>query len=305
MTLRETSCVIVPARVEKSVDSPAITRFAPSPNGPLHLGHAWSALACHDLARASGGRFLLRIEDIDGTRSREEHVDGAIADLAWLGLQPDDPPLRQLTRIPAYRGAFESLRERGLAYRCWCTRKEIAEALRQGPVRHGPDGPSYPGTCRHAARADHDAAIPHSWRLDMAAALEEVGPLGWRDLMRGEVAADPGRFGDIVLWRKDAPASYHLAATVDDAAQDIGPVVRGMDLFDYTDLHILLQKLLGLPQPVYWHHELLLGADGEKLAKSRHAPALAGRRAAGEDGLALADELRRGSFPAGISLSSS
>ncbi|WP_187335057.1 tRNA glutamyl-Q(34) synthetase GluQRS [Novosphingopyxis iocasae] len=305
MTLRETSCIIVPPRVEKAVDSPAITRFAPSPNGPLHLGHAWSALACHDLGRASGGRFLVRIEDIDGTRSRAEHIDGALADLAWLGLEPDELPLRQSAHILAYRAAFEKLRERGLAYRCWCTRKEIAEALRHSPVRHGPDGPAYPGTCRHAARGEHDVEIPHSWRLDMAAAVEAAGPLGWRDLMRGEVAADPGRFGDIVLWRKDAPASYHLAATVDDAAQGIGPVVRGMDLFDYTDIHVLLQALLGLPQPLYWHHELLLGPDGEKLAKSKAAPALADRRAAGENGRALADELRRGCFPAGISLSNS
>ncbi len=303
MTLAETSGTFLPHRVTNSVESAAITRFAPSPNGPLHIGHALSALYCHDLARATGGRFLVRIEDIDGSRSRPEHITGALADLAWLGLPPDEPPLRQSSRIAAYRAAFETLRAASLLYRCWCTRSAIAEALRKQPVRHGPDGPAYPGTCRRAAPAG-DPGRPHSWRLRMDDAMARTGPLGWRDLLRGAVTADPARFGDIVLWRKDAPASYHLAATLDDAAQAIGPVVRGADLFDYTDLHVLLQALLGLPRPDYWHHPLLLGPDGEKLAKSRTAPALAARRAAGENGAALADRLRAHHFPAGISLSS-
>ncbi len=304
MTFDESCNSFLPGRVEKSVDMPPITRFAPSPNGPLHLGHALSALYCHDLARATGGRFLVRIEDIDAARSRAEHIDSALADLAWLGLQPDEPPLHQSWRIEAYRAAFDRLNELGLLYRCWCTRAEIADALRRHPVRHGPDGPAYPGTCRHAERAgDPDRA--HSWRLKMAEAVEQVGPLGWRDLMRGEVAADPGRFGDVVLWRKDAPASYHLAATIDDAYQRIGPVVRGMDLFDYTDIHVLLQALLGLPEPHYWHHPVLLGPDGEKLSKSRGSASLARRRLDGENGHALAEDLRSCHFPAGISLSSS
>ena len=301
MTLLETSEPFLPRRVEKSVESPSITRFAPSPNGPLHLGHALSALYNHDLARATGGRFLVRIEDIDGTRSRAEHIEGALADLKWLGLAPDALPVYQSSRVAAYRAAFDRLREQGLLYKCWCTRAEIAAALRRRPVRHGPDGPAYPGTCRHATPGPGPER-PHSWRLDMAAAVEQVGPIGWCDLMRGEVAADAMRFGDIVIWRKDAPASYHLAATVDDAHQGIGPVVRGLDLFDYTDVHVLLQKLLGLPRPRYWHHGLLVGTDSEKLAKSRHAPALADRRRAGEDGRALADNIRNRHFPAGISL---
>ena len=302
MKVCATKASFIPGRVEKSVENAAITRFAPSPNGSLHLGHALSALYCHDLARSTGGRFLVRIEDIDGSRSRAEHIDRALADLAWLGLDPDEPPLLQSSCIPRYRAARDRLLGDGLLYRCWCTRAEITEALRYAPARHGPDGPAYPGTCRHAARADGEDR-PYSWRLDMAAALERAGPLGWRDLMRGEVAANPGRFGDIVIWRKDAPASYHLAATLDDAAQQIGPVVRGADLFDYTDIHVLLQALLQLPQPCYWHHPLLLGPDGEKLAKSKDSPALEVRRLAGEDGRILAEELRAHHFPAGISLS--
>ncbi|WP_420606946.1 tRNA glutamyl-Q(34) synthetase GluQRS [Novosphingopyxis sp.] len=307
MTLGEMPRSFLPPRVEKSVERPAITRFAPSPNGPLHLGHALSALYCHDLARASGGRFLVRIEDIDAVRSRPEHVASALADLAWLGLEPNAPPLRQSTRIPAYLTAFDRLKERGLLYRCWCTRAQIAAALRRQSVRHGPDGPAYPGTCRHAEHAG-DPARAHSWRLKTDLAVDwaagRTGPLRWRDLARGEIAADPGRFGDIVIWRKDAPASYHLAATVDDAAQGIGPVVRGMDLFDYTDIHVLLQTLLDLPQPAYWHHPLLFGPGGGKLSKSKDSPALRERREAGEDGRVLSDQLRARHFPAGISLSS-
>lgn len=307
MTLGETCGSFIPGRVEKSVDRQSITRFAPSPNGPLHLGHALSALYCHDLARATGGQFLVRIEDIDAARSRAEHVAGALADLAWLGLDAEAPPLHQSRRIEAYRAAFDRLRADDLLYPCFCTRSEIADQLRAHPVRHGPDGPVYPGRCRTISHAGYLARQdePHSWRLKIDVATERVGPLGWRDLARGEVAADPGRFGDVVLWRKDAPASYHLAATIDDAHQHVGPVVRGMDLFDYTDIHVLLQALLELPEPPYWHHPVLLGPDGEKLSKSRGSASLARRRLAGEDGQALAADIRACHFPAGISLSSS
>lgn len=276
------------------------TRFAPSPNGALHLGHAYSALCAHDFARAAGGEFLLRIEDIDGTRSRPEHIEAILADMEWLGLALDKPVQYQSANIARYERVLESLKSLGLLYRCTCTRSEIAAALKLAPVPHGPDGPHYPGTCRDREIGD-DA--PHSWRLDMAKATALAGPLKWTDLAAGEQFADPMLFGDVVLWRKDAPASYHLAATVDDAADHISHVVRGKDLFAYTGIHRLLQELLGLHEPVYWHHPLLLDESDEKLAKSKSSPALSARRLAGEDGSALIDNLRQTVLPLGISLS--
>lgn len=276
------------------------TRFAPSPNGRLHLGHAFAAMCAHDFARANGGRFLLRIEDIDGTRSRPEHVEAIIADIQWLGFVPDEPPLFQSQRIESYRAALERLQARGLVYRCWCTRSEIAAALRHQPVRHGPDGPVYPGTCRGRSG---EGRGDHCWRLDMAAAVESVGPLRWVDLAAGPQIADAGRFGDVILWRKDAPASYHLAATIDDAAQGISHIVRGMDLFAYTAIHRLLQELLGLPEPVYWHHPLLLDQNGEKLAKSRYSQPLSTLRDKGISGIECVDRLRQGQLPLGITRS--
>ncbi len=278
-----------------------VTRFAPSPNGALHLGHAFSALCAHDFARAHDGAFRLRIEDIDGTRSRVEHIETILADLEWLGLNRDGPVQYQSGTVGRYADAFEKLKAMGLVYRCACSRGDIAEVLKTTAVPHGPDGPHYPGTCRACAVA-HD--VPHCWRLDMGKAVERTGSLRWTDLAAGEQAADPMLFGDVVLWRKDAPASYHLAATVDDAADGITYVVRGQDLFAYTAIHRLLQALLGLPEPTYWHHPLLLDASGEKLAKSKSSPALAARREAGEDGPALIDNLRQGVLPLGISLSS-
>jgi glutamyl-Q tRNA(Asp) synthetase len=277
-----------------------ITRFAPSPNGPLHLGHAHAAICAHDFARAHGGHFLLRIEDIDGTRSRQEHIDGILADMKWLGLDWDGDVIFQSTRVDSYKAALERLEAMGLIYRCRCTRSEIAEAIAQKPVPHGPDGPVYPGTCRGK---DIDETAEHCWRLDMAAAIRQAGLIRWTDLAAGEQIADPALFGDVVLWRKDAPASYHLAATLDDAADNVSVVVRGKDLFAYTAVHVLLQKLLGLLQPLYWHHELLLDDKGEKLAKSRDSAALSERRIAGEDGERLTDMLREGKLPLGISLS--
>lgn len=278
------------------------TRFAPSPNGALHLGHAYSALCGYDFARAAGGKFLLRIEDIDGTRSRAEHVESILTDMAWLGLVPDGPVQYQSKNIERYAEALERLNKLGLLYRCRCTRSDIAAALKLAAVPHGPDGPHYPGTCRDL---DIGAEHPHNWRLDMAKALALTGPLKWTDLAAGEQAAEPMLFGDVVLWRKDSPASYHLAATVDDAADGISHVVRGRDLFAYSAIHRLLQALLDLPEPVYWHHRLLLDEKGEKLAKSKSSPALSARRLAGEDGRQLIDNLRQGTLPLGISLSSS
>lgn len=276
------------------------TRFAPSPNGALHLGHAYSALCAHDFARACDGEYRLRIEDIDGTRSRVEHVEAILADMHWLGLAHDGEVHFQSANIARYSEALEKLKAHGLLYRCICTRSDIVAALKQAPMPHGPDGPHYPGTCRGRNISDD---LPHSWRIDMAKAAALAGPLGWTDLAAGEQVADPMLFGDVVLWRKDAPASYHLAATVDDAADGISHVVRGKDLFAYTAIHRLLQALLDLPEPVYWHHPLLLDESGDKLAKSKSSPALAERRLAGEDGGALIDNLRKGLLPLGISRS--
>ncbi|WP_271299951.1 tRNA glutamyl-Q(34) synthetase GluQRS [Sphingomonas sp. CV7422] len=283
-----------------------VTRFAPSPTGRLHLGHAYAALQAHDHGRAAGGRFLLRIEDIDGTRSREEHVAGIVEDLAWLGLAWDGPVLRQSTRLAAYRAALAALRERDLLYACFCTRADIAASA--SAPHHGPDGLVYPGTCRHLPAADTAARIaagvPHAWRLAVDRAVAAAGPLDWHDAIAGPQRADPGAFGDVVLARKDAPASYHLAVTIDDAAQGITDVVRGRDLMRATDIHRLLQALLGLPTPRYRHHPLLLGPDGTRLAKRNGAPALADLRAAGEDGRALAAALRDGRLPIGFMVAS-
>jgi glutamyl-Q tRNA(Asp) synthetase len=271
------------------------TRFAPSPNGLLHLGHAYAAIVAHDLARARGGEFAVRIEDIDGARSRAELVPEILADLDWLGLDRDGPVLRQSSRLAAYAEAGERLMALGLLYPCGCTRAEVAAAA----IDRGPDGPIYPGTCRgrHAGPGDDVA-----WRIDMARASDLAGPLWWEDERAGRQLARPEAFGDVVLLRRDAPASYHLAATLDDAAQEITLVTRGMDLFPSTHVHRLLQALLGLPVPVWHHHPLLIEADGQKLAKRRGSPALADLRRAGDDGRALAEALRHGRFPAGLSL---
>lgn len=265
-----------------------VTRFAPSPTGRLHVGHAYSAIRAHDLARARGGRFLLRIEDIDGTRSREEHIAGILDDLAWLGLAWDGPVWRQSARLDVYAGALERLRDMGLLYPCFCTRADIAASA---SAPHGPSGIVYPGSCRGIDARDrmHE---PHAWRIDMAAAVAQTGPLTWHDETAGAVAADALSHGDVVLARKDVPASYHLAVTVDDAAQGVTDVVRGLDLFAATHVHRVLQALLDLPTPAYHHHPLLTGPDGERLAKRHGAPALAELRARGEDGPALADRLR-------------
>ena len=271
-----------------------VTRFAPSPNGSLHLGHAFSAIVAHDLARERGGRFVLRIEDIDGARSQPELADEFRADLAWLGLAWDEVA-PQSARLDSYAAAADRLRGEGLLYPCACTRTEIAEAARET----GPEGPVYPGTCKGRAL---DPAAPVVWRLDVAAALARTGPLEWVDELAGLQVADPARLGDVVLVRKHEPASYHLAATLDDAADGITLVTRGRDLFAATHVHRLLQTLLGLPKPVWHHHPLLLDASGGKLAKRRNSPSLADRRHAGEEGAALAAALRAHRFPAGISL---
>ena len=267
------------------------TRFAPSPTGRLHLGHALSAIRAHDFATTRGGRFLLRIEDIDAGRSRPEHVAGIVEDLRWLGLDWDDLSF-QSARLATYQAALDRLKAGGLLYPCFCTRAEIAASL---SAPHAGEGAVYPGTCRRLAPGEAAARMDeaHCWRIDMAAALAVTGPLEWGDAQAGIVRADPGAQGDVVLARKDAPASYHLAVTLDDAAQGVTDVVRGDDLFAATDIHRLLQALLDLPTPRYHHHPLMLGADGARLAKRTGAPSLAAMRERGEDGPALAAALRR------------
>ncbi|WP_347269630.1 tRNA glutamyl-Q(34) synthetase GluQRS [Rhizorhabdus histidinilytica] len=279
------------------MNAPSISRFAPSPTGRLHLGHAFSALCAHDLARAKGGRFLLRIEDIDPTRCRPEHVAGILEDLRWLGLGWDGEVVFQSERLPLYAAALDRLKAMGLVYPCFCTRTRIAaEIAASAAAPHGPDGPLYPGICRDLGEDERAARIaagePHAWRLDIARADALAGPLGWHDSVAGEVAATPEVHGDVVLARKDAPTSYHLAVTVDDAAQGVTDVVRGQDLFAATHVHRLLQALLGLPVPRYHHHPLLTDEKGERLAKRAGSPTLASMRAEGADAAMLVKKLR-------------
>jgi glutamyl-Q tRNA(Asp) synthetase len=285
-----------------------VTRFAPSPTGRLHLGHAYSAIVAHDFARAHGGRFLLRIEDIDPGRSREEHIMGILADLAWLGLDWDGPVERQSQRLPRYAEALARLRRDELVYPCFCTRAQVAaEVEASAAAPQGPDGPLYPGSCRALDSDVRDRRLaeePHSWRLDAARAAAFAGPLGWHDATAGPVNAVPERHGDVVLARKDAPVSYHLAVTVDDAAQGVTDIIRGRDLFAATDVHRLLQALLGLPVPRYHHHGLLADRDGRRLAKRAGAPSLADLRAGGADPVALAAALRQGEIPFGFTMAS-
>jgi glutamyl-Q tRNA(Asp) synthetase len=270
------------------------TRFAPSPNGPLHLGHAYAAIVAHDLAREQDGEFLLRIEDIDGVRSREDMPEDFLEDLQWLGLAWDGQVVRQSARLTGHAAAADRLRQLGLVYPCRCTRAEIATAS----LRAGPDGPVYPGTCKGREVDPQGAA----WRLDITQALERTGRLEWEDAIAGRQVARPEIFGDVVLVRKDLPASYHLSVTLDDATDAITLVTRGSDLFAASHVHRLLQELLGLPVPRWHHHGLLVEAGGRKLAKRRGSASLGDRRRAGEDGRAIADTIRSGIFPAGISL---
>jgi len=286
-----------------------VTRFAPSPTGRLHIGHGWSALMAMDFARGTGGQIRLRIEDIDGTRSRPEHVDGIIEDLSWLGVEWDGEVVLQSQRLALYDAALDRLRAMGLVYPCFCTRAEIAaEIAASGSAPHGPEGPVYPGTCRNMTESERSARIAagdaHCWRLDMAQAVSQAGALEWRDMDAGAVAAHPERAGDVVLARKDAPTSYHLAATLDDADMGITHVLRGQDLRAATDIHRLLQALLALPTPVYRHHPLLVDAQGRRLAKRTGGIALADLRESGVDPARLRADLRAGRFPVGIALAS-
>ncbi len=257
------------------------TRFAPSPTGLLHIGNGFSALTGWQRARARGGRFCLRIEDIDSTRCRPQFDAAILADLAWLGIDWDGPVLRQSQRLAVYAEAVAQLRGRGLLYPCFCSRADIAAAV---AAPHGPDGPRYTGTCRHLSpdeRAERMAAKAFAWRLDIGAALAQIGRLNWIDTEAGRVAADPLAGGDIVIARKDLGVSYHLAVVIDDAAQGVTEVVRGIDLFPASHVQRLLQALLGLPETTYYHHRLIMAPDGRRLAKRDQDATLASLRAGG------------------------
>jgi len=256
-----------------------VTRFAPSPSGYLHLGHAHSALFAWHAARKAGGRFLLRIEDIDNPRSDPVFIDAILEDMAWLGLSWEEPVRYQSKRLDAYASALNGLRDRGLLYPCFCTRSSIrAEIAASGQAPHGPSGAVYPGTCRTlseaAQRARLDQGKPYGLRLDIAKALALTGPLSWIDRDKGDIQADPLAHGDVVVARKDIAASYHLAVTLDDADQGVTLVTRGEDLFPMTDIHRLLQALLDLPVPRWHHHGLLRDETGERLAKRNDALAI-------------------------------
>ncbi|MDM9627194.1 tRNA glutamyl-Q(34) synthetase GluQRS [Rhizobium sp. S152] len=276
-----------------------VFRFAPSPNGPLHLGHALSALLNRDMADAAEGRLLLRIEDIDLTRCTPEFEAGIHVDLQWLGINWEKPARRQSEHFADYQAALKSLIDRGLAYPSFLTRSEVKARVQVSEAAgtqwpRDPDGsPLYPADDRERSHDEREAMLAtgrkHAWRLDMARALETIGePLVWSetgDGERGAMKADPAAWGDAILSRSDAPSSYHLSVVVDDALQGVTHVVRGLDLFHATAVHRVLQALLGLPVPVYHHHRLVTDADGRKLSKS-----------AGDTGLA---ELRARGFSAG------
>ncbi|MBT8493210.1 MAG: tRNA glutamyl-Q(34) synthetase GluQRS [Deltaproteobacteria bacterium] len=267
------------------------TRFAPSPSGALHLGHAYAAIFAHDLAVRAGGRFLVRIEDIDRGRCRREHEEAIFADLEWLGLSWEKPVRRQSEHFDGYRRACQSLAELGVLYPCFCTRKDIAAEIASSPsAPHGPDGPLYPGICRRLEPAERErlraSGQPYALRLDVAAAGKRAGDeLRFEELGGGPdsgvVVARPEELGDVVIARKDVGTSYHLAVTVDDALQQVTDVSRGRDLFHATHIHRLLQALLELPTPRYHHHDLVRGEDGQRLATRDKALALAALRSAG------------------------
>jgi glutamyl-Q tRNA(Asp) synthetase len=274
-----------------------VTRFAPSPTGRLHLGHAYSALLGHECARGSGGKFLLRIEDLDQTRSRPDFVDGIMTDLHWLGIEWDEPVLVQSERATVYALALERLRQRGMVYPCFCTRSDIAAALEAPHERRA----HYPGTCRGLPDdPERRASMRHSWRLDSDKAVALTGVPSWTEIDGRSFTSTPEDFDDVILARKDAPAAYHLACVVDDAASGVSLVTRAADLRGSTPVQRLLQLLLELPEPNYLHHPLVGHVDGRRLAKRDVAPTLASMRENGVDGRALAADLAAGKLPLGF-----
>jgi glutamyl-Q tRNA(Asp) synthetase len=267
-----------------------VTRFAPSPTGYLHLGHAFSALTAWRAARDVGGRFLLRIEDIDIRRCKAEFTEAILVDLAWLGLDWDGEVRRQSRHFDDYGAALDRLGATDLVYPCFCTRADIAAAT---SAPHGPDGPLYPGTCRDRSSDERrrlmDAGTEFALRLDAEKAAAAAGPYGFHDARHGDVEGEPLLFGDVVIARKDTPTSYHLAVTVDDHLQGVTLVTRGEDLYPATHVHVLLQRLLGYATPRYAHHRLLTDAAGRRFAKRDRAPTLRTMRASG----ATPEQVRR------------
>ena len=287
-----------------------VTRFAPSPTGYLHLGHVRSAIEGWRAARDSGGRFLLRLEDIDQTRCRDEYSEAILEDLSWLGLTWDGPVRKQSEHFDDYRDALDRLEAMGVLYPCFCTRKEIQEEIaRAGGAPHALSGPPYPGTCRGLDRRLREekqlSGIDYALRLDLARALALTGPLDWVEEEEGgphRKPADPAPLGDVVLARKDVPTSYHLAVTVDDASQGVTLVTRGEDLAAATHVHRVLQALLDLPTPRYHHHELLTDPSGRRLSKRDHALTIRSMRECGigpTEIIARAVSRENGSGPAG------
>lgn len=275
-----------------------VTRFAPSPTGRLHLGHVHAARVAWQRARDSGGSFLLRHEDIDLTRCREQWRLAAEQDLLWLGLDWDGVSIIQSKRHQAHHDALAKLRALGVLYPCFCTRGEIQDEIaRMGGAPHGPDGPLYPGTCRELPESERADRLAHgwecAWRIDVAESVAITGPMEWTDLRHGRQTARPDCLGDVVVARKDAGTSYHLAVVVDDAWQGINLVTRGEDLLPSTHLHRLLQALLGLPVPTWEHHALVRDDDGHRLAKRHDDLAVATLRDAGWSPEAVLAEAER------------
>ncbi|MEZ0390364.1 MAG: tRNA glutamyl-Q(34) synthetase GluQRS [Verrucomicrobium sp.] len=266
---------------------PVITRFAPSPTGWLHLGHAYAALFAEAEARCAGGRFLVRMDDLDLTRVRPVYEAAVFEDLEWLGLSWEEPVRKQSDHFPEYRAALARLQILGLLYPCFCTRREIQEEIaRAGAAPQGPEGPVYPGTCRRLTLQEVSSRLAegsdYALRLDMARTLDAAGRnLSWEDLAHGRFIADPSFLGDVVMARKDTPTSYHLAVVVDDAAQGVTLVTRGEDLLSATHLHRVLQQVLELPVPLWKHHRLITDEAGKRLAKRDDARSLRSLREAG------------------------
>ena len=263
-----------------------VTRFAPSPTGRLHLGHAYSAFFAAEIAQRDGGRFLLRIEDIDRTRCRPEFEVAILEDLAWLGLEWETSVRRQSDHMADYREVLDRLSNRGVVYPCFCTRRDIQrEIARAGAAPHGQEGPLYPGTCRPLSNTEREVRIAagdaFALRLDAGRAAVLCGPLSFDDRERGRITVDPVREGDVVLARKDIATSYHLAVVVDDALQGVTCVTRGEDLLEATHIHRVLQHILDLPLPEYAHHSLLVSADGKRFAKRDKAKTIAALREEG------------------------
>ncbi len=274
-----------------------ITRFAPSPTGLLHKGHAFSALTAYTYAKEHSGLFILRIEDIDTTRCKQEFTDAIYEDLKWLGLSWPEPVRIQSEHFGDYQRALEVLKELELVYPCFCTRKDIKDEIARSPkAPHGPEGALYPGTCRQLSAGEHTEKIntgdDHAWRLDVVKAIEYLKsknkwPLKWQDSDGNSHIGDPLSLGDVVLARKDTPTSYHLSVTIDDAIQGITHVIRGTDLLHTTHIHVLLQALLGLATPIYLHHKLLLDEDGNRFAKRNKSMTLQSLRQKGVDPCSL------------------